>query len=372
MITISPCFAQYSFQVIEQPNGNQKFMISPEGYYEWYNTDYGGNKLNTKDTSYYLATSSEFVTGPEGRCPDGKICLYAVDRSSMKHTMRPVSSISALEGMCSNKQDFLGASLLIETLVDSVSLDTLEVLQSNVNYQVSPTPQYEVVIKTNASASLWNPSCSKYTNGPGNVLYTSPTVYQENTPHQSAIVKIPVGYLFATAGKYWITMEGNNIRLFTNFNCSVSSIDCSEGIWSSPQLDDPTNPYAKALNSLSSAAQAEKYGAFFNIDFTLRKFCQPTNTNCERILVEGDAPTTAISMIKSLNKCIYPNPTEGITSLSLPGENIEEITISNLAGKEWKITLQGGKIDLSNLPKGIYSISLRTNQNNYTEKIVIH
>ena len=75
---------------------------------------------------------------------------------------------------------------------------------------------------------------------------------------------------------------------------------------------------------------------------------------------------------------IYPNPSNGIFTIKTlqKFQDFGELKITNLTGKtiytRGHVPLDNPlQIDLSNQPKGIYFISLQTNQGIYTEKVVI-
>ena len=78
---------------------------------------------------------------------------------------------------------------------------------------------------------------------------------------------------------------------------------------------------------------------------------------------------------------IYPNPTNGIIKLDFEENNIQQIRISDITGKtiintstslnkSKTETRQNEKIDLSGFKSGIYTISVQTDEDIFTTKIV--
>ena len=80
----------------------------------------------------------------------------------------------------------------------------------------------------------------------------------------------------------------------------------------------------------------------------------------------------------SSNIKIYPNPTDGIFTLEMRGQDIGKtdykIEIFNYLGQEiydQEILMKMTEIDLSNKPKGIYFVLINSEERTYISKIVI-
>jgi hypothetical protein len=63
----------------------------------------------------------------------------------------------------------------------------------------------------------------------------------------------------------------------------------------------------------------------------------------------------------------YPNPVTGI--LLLEGLWSEELTLSNMTGRSFKIAPKNGSVNIMHLPKGVYL--LVDSENGFSEKIVL-
>jgi len=90
---------------------------------------------------------------------------------------------------------------------------------------------------------------------------------------------------------------------------------------------------------------------------------------------------TGIETLKENNITIYPNPTSGILNFEFAGNNIQKITISDIAGKQLIDTStslskskteiqQNETIDLSGFESGIYILTIQTVNEMLISKIV--
>ena len=320
----------YTTEVIKGPANNPIFKIIPEGHYEWYSSESSAVKLNSYDTSFYSANSGEYIVGPTAECASGNVCMYAVDLAGRRGIMRPLQKLSDLSTICTVENTTKGFSLLIETLSDSVSLDTLQIIQPSISYVLSNTQSYQLLIKENDPTGSWCPGCTTNSNGPGPLLATIPAVSKDNIPNTKQFIKIPVNYLFLTAGKYWIDLPYDNNSLFVHLDCNLNMISGTD-LWEIPQLDDSTIPLAKAIASQNSHAQFGQYGAFFNMQFTNRKKCISAN-GCSRIKVEGPNPLISTPIKKAIDNSIivYPNPSSDRLFVRADNEVVMRIEITSM------------------------------------------
>ena len=71
---------------------------------------------------------------------------------------------------------------------------------------------------------------------------------------------------------------------------------------------------------------------------------------------------------------IYPNPTDGQITISIPQSTGYDYTISNMIGQEVMYGHSFGEttqLDLSGLNKGIYNINIQVENTSYVQKIVV-
>ncbi|WP_373549016.1 T9SS type A sorting domain-containing protein [Haliscomenobacter sp.] len=84
----------------------------------------------------------------------------------------------------------------------------------------------------------------------------------------------------------------------------------------------------------------------------------------------SNAQTNAFSIANtpSLEVRIYPNPTLGAITVDTK-EAIQSLSLTNLAGQAL-ITEQANRLDLSNLPSGIYNLTIQTKGGRIVKRIV--
>lgn len=74
---------------------------------------------------------------------------------------------------------------------------------------------------------------------------------------------------------------------------------------------------------------------------------------------------------------VYPNPCRNnVVTVSYSSEDIIEVTLSNIAGqkvltKKYEFPVQKVKIQLNDMPNGIYLVQTKTSENKYIVKKLI-
>jgi len=101
------------------------------------------------------------------------------------------------------------------------------------------------------------------------------------------------------------------------------------------------------MNDLADAVLANSFGI---INLGLRKTEQNTQA-LEKQLV------------------VYPNPAEDEVTLKAPGVQIKRVQAQNLLGKTWTLSVHDNRASLKNLPKGLYILTVTTNQGRIVKKI---
>ena len=83
-------------------------------------------------------------------------------------------------------------------------------------------------------------------------------------------------------------------------------------------------------------------------------------------------------MVNNLN--IYPNPTSGMFNISFVTEEVVDLKLSIIDSYGKTILIENNdifigeftkKVDLSEYPKGIYMVQIRTNDSFITKRIVV-
>jgi len=83
-------------------------------------------------------------------------------------------------------------------------------------------------------------------------------------------------------------------------------------------------------------------------------------------------PETGIRQVKFDDINIYPNPADGLVHFDLHNEKIAHISVSDYLGKQVMNlnSVSASTIDLSELSPGVYIIRVKTEEGNYTGKVI--
>lgn len=139
-----------------------------------------------------------------------------------------------------------------------------------------------------------------------------------------------------------------------------------------------SNPTTFNITDLNvTLTEASKTGYAFNGWYDNAAFTGDAVTEITSI---GDkalwAKLTLITGVSEIEKGfgrIYPNPTSGIVKIEFSCNNIQKLVVSDLTGKQLilKTNLQPNEtVDLSGFINGVYLITIQTNKNVFTSKIV--
>ncbi|MCD4791715.1 MAG: T9SS type A sorting domain-containing protein [Bacteroidales bacterium] len=136
--------------------------------------------------------------------------------------------------------------------------------------------------------------------------------------------------------------------------------------------DDNCN-VASVINDFNELSTLD--GAIFpvgttKIVWTVKDDAENTNTCTFKVTVNE---YTDIENLRQNGISIYPNPTNGIINIETGNNNIQNIKISDITGKTLikKSDIQQNEaIDLSEIESGIYIISIQTDKEIFTTKII--
>lgn len=85
----------------------------------------------------------------------------------------------------------------------------------------------------------------------------------------------------------------------------------------------------------------------------------------------GTEGTVSIQDNLSQNVTVYPNPASDVLNISLVnGVEITNATVYDILGKDTGVVFINGQFNIAQLSKGIYMLSIETNQGTLTQKIV--
>jgi len=107
-------------------------------------------------------------------------------------------------------------------------------------------------------------------------------------------------------------------------------------------------------------------------DNTFGTYQVDSNKSCNYSYTEG----ITNFMLSSENVNVYPNPASNNLQITVSNEQITELKINDVLGKEVKHEVldrreNTAQTDINNLPNGVYFIEIKTGTNNYKQKVVV-
>ncbi len=93
--------------------------------------------------------------------------------------------------------------------------------------------------------------------------------------------------------------------------------------------------------------------------------------SANRIACWGNNPTGVPEYKEENDVSIYPNPTSGVFTISAEANKITQIKITNTIGQQIKTITNIETIDLTNTPKGIYFVEIKTDKGTTNKKIIL-
>jgi len=236
------------------------------------------------------------------------------------------------------------------------------------------TDEYDISTSSNTINWTINPNNFQIANGYKIVVKD----HNDNIIGQSSIFEVIAastpqitGILNPAAGSYWY--NGNNYDINWG-SLSVSNVDIDYS------LDGSTNWVTIATNITSNDgsniyvwAVSGITGTYPNAKIKISSSSDPNVYALSEAFTLADQAAGIVSNNKQKIINIYPNPTNGIVNFEFAETNIQKLTISDITGKQIieKTKLQQNEqIDLSNFESGIYLISIQTDKEIFTKKII--
>jgi len=168
-----------------------------------------------------------------------------------------------------------------------------------------------------------------------------------------------------------ITTIGNQ-ALYAKFNAITYNItyNADGGTHSNPANFTITD-LPLTLTDASKSGSFSFDGWFLESTFAT-KVTQITTTGNKELFAKFNS-TVGINEIATTQVKIFPNPTNGMINIELNNSNVQQITVSDIAGKELIVKTrlkQNETIDLSELNNGVYFIHIKTDKGISTSKVV--
>lgn len=209
------------------------------------------------------------------------------------------------------------------------------------------------------------------------------SLYWENNPLE---ISIGSSYILsitsAIIGDPNIGYTGDQISAWIDWNADGDFVDAGEQIYSHVIDSSSTTPMQSLITVPTSAEEGAEVRMRVRItyDVTTDGMISPCGISnygeVEDYVVKIKPSELSINENGIIDLFVYPNPTTGLLTISLGNQSIvaESIEVFDMLGK--RVLTESGsdtntQLDLTDLRKGIYLISVKTEKTNYTQKIII-
>lgn len=217
------------------------------------------------------------------------------------------------------------------------------------------------------------------------------TFYIDPTPEADLVHKVRVVFISKETGKFGTLYSGMPLKNVSNWelinspkidinDASLHGEHTIEGIYFDSRGLVQYDVFAEATNAVEKNSNVNSYAVIIsggiNIDenhirywnYWEQGFYGPT------IIFDAnfDGLLTKSSNVNSNDIAIYPNPTTGDLTISL-GVKSAIVTISDMIGNVVFSKTTSGElfVDISSYNKGIYLVKIVTENDSYTEKVVL-
>jgi len=209
------------------------------------------------------------------------------------------------------------------------------------------------------------------------------SMFWENSP-----VNISIGSSYilsitsAIMGDPNIGYTGDQIAAWIDWNADGDFTDIGELIYTHTIDDLSTNPLQSLVTvPITAEVEAEvRMRIRITYDIATDGIISPCGTSnfgeVEDYVLKIGPSELSIEENTSVKLSVYPNPSTGLLNINFENESVipESISVFDMIGK--KVFDEKGissttTLDLTDLKKGIYLVSIKTKTDNYTRKIVI-
>jgi len=159
--------------------------------------------------------------------------------------------------------------------------------------------------------------------------------------------------LAGTAGSettFWVSVFTPNTVATSNFLQTTTDTDDTT-LAAFRTGDDPAAAWANEFQAADGSTQSLEPAVYFIL-----------SGDCETLGV-GDNALSQVS--------VYPNPASDVLNIQTPASvEVKSAAIYDVLGKRSNVSLTNGQINVANLAKGVYILSLDTSAGTLTQKIV--
>lgn len=188
------------------------------------------------------------------------------------------------------------------------------------------------------------------------------------------------------AGKYWYANPSTSPWVVMDDTVKVSMIDSTNCLTHfNVPLGSYGGPYHTDYYSCNSTPPSNYYVKFYSGDSI--KWIddneaqpppnQPISYRFYGKRISNYVPA-GIKQVKANSKqfIVYPNPASSVMQLSVNGNRLEELKVFDVFGRDVRYEIidmrpNTAKLDMSNLPDGVYFVQVKTNEGSSTQKFIV-
>ncbi len=207
-----------------------------------------------------------------------------------------------------------------------------------------------LIINDSTSFTITETVCDSYTSPSGNYTWTSSGTYYDTIPNAAGCDSLMTIDLTIIVVDTSVTQNGATLTANTS-GATYQWLDCNNAY---SIISGETNQSFTVTANGSYAVEIIENGC------TDTSFCYVVNTldiNEEEL---------------NNNIAIYPNPTTGI--ITIEGNKIKLIEVRDIQGQlisQFVLNTEKFNIDLSEQPKGVYFLTIKTDKGNVIEKVIL-
>lgn len=179
----------------------------------------------------------------------------------------------------------------------------------------------------------------------------------------------------------WLEIDNNGVAYSLDIkNDSLYTVDLSTGVATmvgsfGVDLQNTQEAFIDhETNKLYAAAFTKDLkSGIYSVDVTTGAGTLLYDTTPAELTMASMKTTKSLSVNNSNFSVIsvFPNPVADVLNIKTPsGIDVKNVTIHDLSGKKYNVSLVNGQINIVNLDKGIYIVSLETSAGTITKKII--
>lgn len=184
------------------------------------------------------------------------------------------------------------------------------------------------------------------------------TTYVQQMTNTSQSLNLSYGYLWWLNGKSSYMVPTSQI-VFPGSYAPAAPSDMFAGLGKNGQIVSISNSLGLVVVRMGNQATSGEVPT---------QLCNSIWEKLNSVMCNATSINETISYTKAIS--IFPNPANTEINIVLPSNDNIQIEITNAMGQLIIKDQNKNKIDISNLPNGLYFISVRQGQQSYTQKLI--